>query len=142
MSDADGAKWMMSKTCNKPELEGVFSQYPFNQVGREPIEDNGTEESNKRKCFVPLNCKGTNIYGDRTSLAYLVNLNLNPAQKLFFKSTIDREPNDEVFALNMMTQWLFRGCVRNGEPMLVYVPSKRMRIILLKWLGYSDSELF
>ena len=141
MSDSDGAQWMMTKRCSKPELKEVLTQHPYNQIGREPIVDN-SEASQKRKCFIPLNAKGTNIYGDRTALAYMVNLNLNPATKLFFQSTIDRAPSDDVFALNMMTQWLFRGAVRNGEPMTVYLPSKKMRHLLLKWLGYTDEELF
>ena len=140
-SDKEGAHWQIYKTHSRPELMDVLSDNPYSQVGREPIVDN-SEASQKRKCFIPLNAKGTNIYGDRTALAYMANLNLNPATKLFFQSTIDRAPCDDVFALNMMTQWLFRGAVRNGEPMTVYLPSKKMRHLLLKWLGYTDEELF
>ena len=54
----------------------------------------------------------------------------------------DVELNEETYALNRMIQWLWRGCIRNDQEMYVYIPSRRMRHLFLKWLGYTEEELF
>jgi len=33
-----------------------------------------------------------------------------------------------------MLRWISRSAVRNGEPVTVYVPSKRMRCLLESWI--------
>ena len=33
-----------------------------------------------------------------------------------------------------MIQFIWRSAIRNGEPVNVFIPSKRMRILLQKWL--------
>ena len=44
--------------------------------------------------------------------------------------------NDDVFALNMMLQWLFRGCIRKkgDEKLKVAILSRRMSILFKRWL--------
>lgn len=37
-----------------------------------------------------------------------------------------------VFALSEMLQWLWRGCIRKGEPMVVAVGSKKDVYVILK----------
>ena len=39
------------------------------------------------------------------------------------------------YALSEMIQWIWRTQIRNGEPVCVYMPSKKMRVIVERWLG-------
>ena len=34
-----------------------------------------------------------------------------------------------------MIQFLFRGCIRDDKPMELYIPSSRMRNLLIGWLN-------
>jgi hypothetical protein len=84
--------------------------------------------------FIPCNCRATNDFSDRSRLAYCVNRFLHPTIKHFFFErgiTI----NEDDFALSEFVQWIWRSRIRNGEPIEIYIPSKRMRNLLKKWLG-------
>lgn len=41
----------------------------------------------------------------------------------------------EVFATSELVQWLWRGCIRRGEPMIVGIASKRMYGYFMGWLN-------
>jgi hypothetical protein len=43
--------------------------------------------------------------------------------------------SEESFALGEMVQWIYRSQIRNGKPITVYVPSRRMRELLIDWLN-------
>ena len=47
--------------------------------------------------------------------------------------------NPNVFALSEMLQWLWRGCIRNKEPMNVVIGSERMYWLFMNWL--NDYEI-
>lgn len=83
--------------------------------------------------FVPVNARATNEYADATTCIYFANRYMNPITKRFF---IDKgiKVNEELFALSEMLQWLFRSAIRNDEPITVYIPSKRMRVLLEMYL--------
>jgi hypothetical protein len=40
-----------------------------------------------------------------------------------------------MFSLSEMIQFIWRGCIRKGEPMKVLILSERMRGLLIKWLN-------
>lgn len=83
--------------------------------------------------FIPCNQRATNEYSNRTSLAYLVNRYPNPEIIKFFSNhgiSIDRN----MFALSEMVQWVWRSAIRNGKKINLYIPSYRMRHLLLKFL--------
>jgi hypothetical protein len=42
--------------------------------------------------------------------------------------------NQDMYALSVLIQWLFRSAVRKGEEVWIYIPSKRMRSLLERWL--------
>jgi len=89
------------------------------------------------KGFIPLNLRATNEYRDRNTLAYLVNRFMNPNVKNFFtknKIVVD----EDSYALSEMLQWLWRGAIRDGNPINVYIPSKRMRDLLIKWIEEQE----
>lgn len=86
--------------------------------------------------YVSLNARATNEYADKYNLAYLSNIFLNPLIKQFF---IDRNinVNEDIYALSELVQWIWRSRIRkdNAENINIYIPSSRMRSLLIDWLG-------
>lgn len=97
----------------------TFKQYR-NQIG-----NNGYQT-----CFVPCNAKATNEFMDKTVIAYLCNIYVPPAIKEFFPTV-----NEDEYALTEMLQFLWRSAIRLDKTITVYIPSKRMRNLLKKWLS-------
>ncbi len=91
------------------------------------------------KSFLVFNSRATNAYKDRTVLAYPVNLYLNVGVKLFYKH-FGAEASDDLYALSTMLQWVWRSAIRDGEAVHLYVPSRRMRELLLKWIDEVTTE--
>lgn len=85
------------------------------------------------KCFVSCNCRSTNEYGDRYNLAYVVNVYVHPAIIQFFSAKHIQVDQDK-YALSEMIQWIWRSRIRNDKDINIYIPSKRMRELLRKWL--------
>lgn len=85
------------------------------------------------KGFVPHNARATNEYGHKKNLAYLVNKFLQPSLIQYFKKK-GVEMNCELFAVSELIQWLFRSALRNNEPVNLFMPSLRMRVLLSQWL--------
>ena len=99
-------------------------------------------EADLRKIsFLPQNLRGTNDWSHKTHMAYLCNTYMDGTVRSFLLSN-GVQVDDDTYALSQLIQWLWRGCIRNDEPMTAFVPSKRMRHLLLKWLGYDDKDLF
>lgn len=89
--------------------------------------------------FVALNMRATNLYRDRTSVAYLVNVFLNPMVKGFFQDhgvTV----NEDGYALSEMLQWIWRSAIRDGREIWIYIPSQRMRGLLQNWINKISGE--
>ena len=85
-------------------------------------------------CQLPWTSRATNNYQDRSVLAYCVNIFLNPNIQNYFDAN-DVSIDPDRYALANMLQWLWRGCIRRGQEMWVYIPSKRMRDLLKDWLN-------
>lgn len=103
-----------------------------NAVGK--VRDNGFYRSN-----LAWNARATNDYQDKSALAYCVNVYMNPSITIYFKENgVSIDPDK--YALANMVQWLWRGCIRRGEEMWVYVPSSRMRGLLVDWLDELAGE--
>ena len=69
-------------------------------------------------------------------MIYLANRFLNPNIKRFFEQG-KIKVNEDQWALAELVQWVFRGCIREGKPMNLFIPSKRMRTLFLEWLNES-----
>ena len=83
--------------------------------------------------FVACTARATNDYKHKTNCAYLLNRFLNPMESGFFTDkgiTVD----EDVWALGELIQWLFRSSVRDDKEIKLYIPSKRMRNLLIEWL--------
>lgn len=85
------------------------------------------------KGFCPCNARATNEFRDRKNLAYLVNVYEHPYVVKWFAQhgvSVDRD----AFALSQLLQWIWRSAIRDNKPIKLYLPSKRMRTLLLDWL--------
>ena len=58
---------------------------------------------------------------------------MHPYEKKFFISK-RIEVNEDMFALSELLQWIWRSCIRDGQPINLYIPSKRMRTLLKDYL--------
>lgn len=83
--------------------------------------------------FLSCNIRATNEYGDRHNLAYCINVFLSPTITKYFKVR-DVSIAEEEYALSEMLQWIWRSAIRNGEPINIYIPSSRMRNLLIEYL--------
>lgn len=118
-------------TAVAPNLKNEFNTYRLSKDSSYRI------TYDKDKCnFVSHNVRATNYYGDRKYCAYVYNRFMHPIEKAFFEDngvTVD----ENLLALSDLIQWLFRGSIRNGISMKVYIPSVRMRNLLKKYLKYE-----
>lgn len=85
------------------------------------------------KHFVSLNARATNDYSEKSGLIYLVNRFTNPFMNSLLAKRGARIDQD-MYALAEMLQWCFRSRIRNDEPIDIFIPSERMRNLLIKWL--------
>lgn len=94
-------------------------------------------------CFISMTARGTNEYSNRHCVAYMANRFMNPYLKRFFAS-VDIKVDEDRFALSEMLQVIWRSAIRNGEEIQVYIPSKRMRTLLEKWIAdhsYGNNDI-
>ena len=65
---------------------------------------------------------------------YPININKRPTE-ISYLSERGVDFNKELYALSEMIQFIWRGCIRQGQPMKVLVVSKRMRKLLEDWIN-------
>lgn len=83
--------------------------------------------------FVVFNQKSQNKWGSYTALSYMSNVFLNPNIKNYFSGRGEKINEDE-YALSTLIQWIWRSAIRNGKQVHIYIPSKRMRNLLIDWI--------
>lgn len=89
------------------------------------------------KSFLNFNSKATNAYRDRNCLAYPVNLFMNVNEKKFYQMN-GIHVDEDIYALSIMVQWIWRSEIRDGERIQLYIPSKRMRNLLINWIDNTS----
>lgn len=99
--------------------------------------DRISSKTASKKNFVVFNSKATNIYGDRAALAYCVNVYHNPSLPTYLRHVGVRLSWSK-YAVAVMVQWVWRSRIRNGQEIWLYLPSRRMRNLFLKWM--KDAE--
>jgi hypothetical protein len=88
--------------------------------------------------WLEITARATNDYGTRDVLAYLVNEYLNPFYISFFsKKNINIDQDG--YALSELLQWIFRSAIRNNNSIQIYIPSERMRNLLMNWLDNDNN---
>lgn len=85
------------------------------------------------KGFLTFNAKATNAYKDKDALVYIVNVFMNAVERRFYlMHGIDAD--QDIYALSVMVQWIWRSAIRDGKEVQLYIPSRRMRTILQNWI--------
>lgn len=85
------------------------------------------------KGFVECNARATNEFKNKKNLAYLCNRYYNPIIKNFFMNK-GVNINEDDWALSELIQWLFRSQIRENKEINIYIPSIRMRELLIQWM--------
>jgi hypothetical protein len=86
------------------------------------------------KRFLPMNMRATNEFRNTKVLAYCCNRFLKPEIRSLFSSN-DIIVDEDLWTLSELIQWIWRSQVREGKPIDIYIPSKRMRDILYSYLN-------
>lgn len=112
----------------------------INSDDKEQLTEKQLEQLQKQvRCFVPSNARATNNYAERSALTYPLNIYPNPLFTQFFAKMgeingINSKIDEDYYALSYMLQWIWRSRIRNNQPIRIYIPSARMREMLLLWL--------
>lgn len=93
-----------------------------------------TQDKNFSRNFVSLGLRATNEYIDKKNLAYCANIFLNPIVANFFYMH-NVNVDEETYALSELLQWIWRSQIRRGDKINLFIPSLRMRNLLLSWLN-------
>lgn len=113
---------IMTEHCASERMWGVYSELPNKLAGK----------GYKTK-YVVFNERATNKYSNRTVLAYPVNLFMNASLKSFYNRH-GANVSDDDYALSTMIQWIWRSAIRDGKEIYLYLPSSRMRKLLVDWM--------
>lgn len=119
----------------------VFSEFPASKRlwGSYSKGFNKIRGKGYTKSFLTFNAKATNAYKDRECLVYIANLFMNVNEKKFYQMhgiTVD----EDMYALSIMVQWIWRSAIRDGKEVYLYIPSSRMRRILKNWIETTMKE--
>ncbi|NMP17511.1 hypothetical protein [Thalassotalea sp. Y01] len=107
-----------------------FARYDSKQI---PYSDDIT--------FISQTTRASNQYKNKAVMAYCSNTFMRPVLRNFLTDN-GVDVQEDKFALSQLIQWIWRSRIRNGEPIAIYIPSKRMRQLLMAWLGYDKNEMF
>lgn len=84
--------------------------------------------------FLPMNIRATNDYKDSKCVMYLYNRYMNPIETGFF-TLHGATVNQDLLAVSDLLQFIWRSRIREGKPIDLYIPSKRMRNLLIQYLN-------
>ena len=90
-----------------------------------------------RNNFLQVSSRATNEYRNRTDVAYMANRFVDPNLLKFFASNGINIDSDR-FALAEMLQWIWRSAIRDNKPINLYIPSSRMRGLLVDWIKSTN----
>lgn len=86
------------------------------------------------KSWLACTTKATNDWKSASHVAYLINLFVHPMiVKLLAAKGSQMDLN--LYALSEMVQFIWRSRIREGKEIQLYIPSKRMRNLLIRWLN-------
>lgn len=136
--------WYKRKGRSSPELkklrgamQNLARSYGTKNMIWTVYKDNVMWFSDSKKrylsSFVSLNARATNNYKDATVVEYLANRFVNTNIMKFLSQNGVHISQDD-FALSEMVQFIWRSAIRDGKPITLYIPSRRMRGLLNKWI--------
>ena len=89
--------------------------------------------SNGSPCWLAAQTRATNDYSHVTHIVHAYNRHPNVAV-ISYLQDFGVPVGADTFALSELIQFLWRGCIRNGQPMHVCIFSSRMEKLLRNWL--------
>lgn len=154
-SDAYTSRWFASKEVDAADLfKDMLNVLLHTGPGGERRESvayampghiqKHLDESALRSVFRGRGCSATQQYGavDFSAaqvLCYCANLFLPSSSIQYFRRN-GSELTQDRYALYQMLRWIGRSAIRNGKPVTVYVPSKRMRDLLIDWIRLEEER--
>lgn len=136
-----------AKTALMKQLQNNISNFFKHIVKGTPINkklwttfkeyENVVKGKGYTNAFVPINIRATNDYKDSTAVAYIANRYMKPTLKHFFEVEGIKVDEDS-YALSELIQFIYRSAIRDGKPITVYIPSKRMRELFKDWINKKD----
>jgi hypothetical protein len=130
---------MTQRKVNSTDLMVTFPM--GNLTGRSSDDDKVSKLLNLPKvdteqAYVTYNARATNKFAHKTLAIHLTNL--YPMQPVMvYMQDMGFTCDSDAYALNTLIQWVFRGCIRDGNPMQVALFSDRMSNLFKKWLASS-----
>jgi len=129
------------KVTEKKELEKIIRNY-FLSIGCsekdvlwstfKQQDKNKVEVKGFKKRHLVYNSRATNNYRHTSTLAYCIDKNNNPVIRGYL-SKYEVKINEEKLAMDVMLQWIFRSRIRDKQPINLFLPSLKMRELLIKW---------
>ena len=83
--------------------------------------------------WVANQTRGTNDYVNCSHIVYLYDKHPQPPIAQWLNAST--KAFSEAFALTELIQWVWRSRIRQSEPITLYLPSPRMKRLLLDWLN-------
>ena len=117
-------------------INNIWRGVPSNEKlwGCYPSYEHDMKAPGYTRSFLTFNTRATNKYRNRRYLIYIVNLFMNVAEKQFYMKH-GLKVDESAYALSIMIQWIWRSAIRDGDKIDIYVPSKRMRNLLINWIN-------
>lgn len=112
---------------NKCPVEAKYRMWSCYTDGKSKLRGNGYT-----KRYLAFNTRATNNWRECSHLAYAVNVFADVDIQIYFENrgfTVDSER----LATSVMVQWLWRSRLRDGKEIWLYLPSSRMRKLLIEW---------
>lgn len=117
---------------NKTKTPMIDNMWVTFKDYRGKLKGKGYTGSNKNPCFIPYNTRGTNKYSHKKSLAFMVDVYISPIIINFFNQ-YGIQINIDEYATSTLVQWIWRSQIREGKPIVLYLPSERMRDLFSKF---------
>ena len=84
--------------------------------------------------YLAFNARATNEFRNCTVVGYMCNVFMHPAEYKFYTAH-GIEVDQNLYALSVISQFVFRSAIRDGHDIQVYIPSSRMRGIFTDWVN-------
>jgi len=128
---SDATAYVINKVFGTKSNENAFTTF---KDSKDKLSGRGYA-----KGFIPINARASNDFRHKESMAYLGNRYFNPQYLSFFRAKgIDLD--EDIWAVSELIQWVWRGRIRDGREMNLFIPSIRMRTLLKDWLDGKFSS--
>jgi hypothetical protein len=89
--------------------------------------------SYSKATWVSNTCRATNAYSDKRAVLYMSNKSPSPMLTKHL-SSVDVRMDRMDYALSELLQFVWRGCIRNGETMHLYIMNQELEKAFSNWL--------